>query len=206
MRVLVVTFIVVIFSYAQVSQAAMDEGYYSTAREVCQLQVQLKTGKRPPVNKEKALNAKVSLINKGENLLVVAWEESGGNAYKCTCTFGPGDADLYPSVRLTKSPSCAAQLPMSVDQRCDSLKTKKEQSACHKEVESMRPIFEAAIKGDLKSQKILGYRYREGDGVRKSKKESLFWYQKAADQGDMDSRIITGGVSDAEILDRLNRR
>lgn len=84
----------------------MDEGYYSNARQVCQLHVQMKAGKRLPVDKVRALIAKVTPINKAKNLQVTAWDESGGKTFECSCTFGPGDADLYPSVRLAEPPNC----------------------------------------------------------------------------------------------------
>lgn len=97
-------------------------------------------------------------------------------------------------------------VPVLAQQQCAELTNAKNRDACYDEIEIVRKLLVSAKKGDLKAQKALGYRYQEGDGVKKSKKESLYWYQKAADQGDMDSRIITGGVSDAEILDKLKLR
>jgi hypothetical protein len=109
MKIQSVIFTAVIFLLPQASQAAMDKGYYPNAREVCQLHAQMKAGKRPPVDKTRALIAKVIPINKGKNLQVTAWDESGGKTFECSCTFGPGDADLYPSVRLAEPPNCAVR-------------------------------------------------------------------------------------------------
>lgn len=92
-----------------VGKAAMDEGYYPNARQVCQLQAQLAAGKRPPVDKARAFAAKVVPINKRRNLQVVARYESGGKTFECVCVFGPGDADLYPSVRLAGPPNCGVR-------------------------------------------------------------------------------------------------
>ena len=109
MRIRPVIFVVVFFLLPQASQAAMDKGYYSNAREVCQLHAQMKAGKLLPVDKTRALIAKVTPINKGKSLQVTAWDESGGKNFECSCIFGPGDADLYPSVRLAEQPNCMAR-------------------------------------------------------------------------------------------------
>jgi hypothetical protein len=104
-----VFFAVVVSFLPQASQAAMDKGYYSNAREACQLHAQMKAGKRPPVDKARALMAKVTPINKGKNLQVIASDELDGKNSECSCLFGPGDADLYPSVRLAEPPNCAVR-------------------------------------------------------------------------------------------------
>ena len=101
--------ITTIFLLPQAGQAAMDKGYYPNAREVCQLHAQLKAGKSLPVDKMRALIAKVIPINNGKSLRVIAQDTSGGKTFECVCIFTAGDADLYPSVRLAKPPICAVQ-------------------------------------------------------------------------------------------------
>lgn len=91
------------------SHAFMDRGYYPNARDVCQLHAQLKAGKRPPLDQARALIAKVTPLGKGERLHVVAWDESGGKTYECSCIVVPGDLDLYPAVRLAEPPSCSVR-------------------------------------------------------------------------------------------------
>ena len=46
----------------------------------------------------------VSQENKGQNLRVLA----SGGGWTCSCLYRPGDADLYPSVRLVEPPVCSA--------------------------------------------------------------------------------------------------
>jgi hypothetical protein len=101
--------VVVFVFFLQPCQAAMDKGYYSNSRDICQLHVQIKAGKRLPIDKSRASIAKVTPINKGMNLEVRAWDESAGKIYECICIFGPGDADLYPSVRIAGQPNCSSK-------------------------------------------------------------------------------------------------
>ncbi|MDK2126752.1 hypothetical protein [Parachitinimonas caeni] len=97
------------FLVSGISFAGMDKGYYPNARDVCQVHAQLKAGKRLPIDPQRAAIAKVELINKGRNLKVTAWDHDGSKQVECTCIVGPGDADLYPSVRLAEPPSCSTK-------------------------------------------------------------------------------------------------
>ncbi len=50
-------------------------------------------------------------------------------------------------------------------------------------------LISAAESGDAEAQLSLGYCYDTGDGVKKSYKKAVFWYTKAAEQGNVDASI-----------------
>lgn len=60
--------------------------------------------------------------------------------------------------------------------------------------------------GYVDAQRTMGYRFKDGIGVKKDNKESLFWFSKAAAQGDMDSKIMIGNITNAEILLDIGKR
>ena len=76
----------------------MGRDYYENATSTCRVHVWMRTSGRP----EPAMT--VTPINGGQNLKVVAT----ANGVSCTCLYRPGDADLYPSVRLMEPPVCSA--------------------------------------------------------------------------------------------------
>ncbi len=49
-------------------------------------------------------------------------------------------------------------------------------------------LISAAESGDAEAQLSLGYCYDTGDGVKKSYKKAVFWYTKAAEQGNVDAQ------------------
>lgn len=50
----------------------------------------------------------------------------------------------------------------------------------------------AAELGSLDAQKLLGFMYRTGTGVKKNYPEAVKWYRLAADQGDSQSQLDLG--------------
>jgi hypothetical protein len=99
-------FAVPAFLFSTSPLAKMGQDYYPNSRDLCQIHAQVKAGKFPAVNKARSSLAKVTPINKGNNLKVTAWDEMPGKLIECICVFEPGDADLYPSVRLVSPPDC----------------------------------------------------------------------------------------------------
>lgn len=88
------------------SQAAMGPDYYENARSICQVQAHIKAEKRFPIDAKRAAEAKVVPVQKGKALEVTARDEANGKQVECRCTLIPGDADLYPAVRLKEPPEC----------------------------------------------------------------------------------------------------
>ena len=88
------------------SQATMGTDYYENARDICQAHAHIKAEKRFPIDAKRAAEAKVVPIQKGKALEVTARDEANGKQVECRCTIIPGDADLYPAVRLKGQPEC----------------------------------------------------------------------------------------------------
>ena len=51
-----------------------------------------------------------------------------------------------------------------------------------------KKLIAAAEKGDAKAQFHLGECYYKGDGVGQDYKQAVYWWRKAADQGDEDAK------------------
>lgn len=75
----------------------MGPDYYENATSTCRVHVWTHAGSRPPVS------FAVKPVNNGQNLRVLAT----GGGWSCSCLYRPGDADLYPSVRLVEPPVCS---------------------------------------------------------------------------------------------------
>ena len=58
--------------------------------------------------------------------------------------------------------------------------------------ESFESLKNKAQNGDLEAQYILGVRYFDGEGVAQDKKQALFWWRKAADQGLPEAQYSIG--------------
>jgi hypothetical protein len=106
MKVITILFSAAVLALPAISQAAMGVDYHENARSICQVRAHLKAGKRFPVDAQRARSAKVVPIRKGQALEVTAWDEANGQRVECRCTVVPGDADLYPAVRLQGDPVC----------------------------------------------------------------------------------------------------
>ena len=76
----------------------MGPDYHENATSTCRVHVWTRAGGRPVVS------FAISQENKGQNLRVLA----SGGGWTCSCLYRPGDADLYPSVRLVEPPVCSA--------------------------------------------------------------------------------------------------
>lgn len=50
----------------------------------------------------------------------------------------------------------------------------------------------AAEQGDTKAQMTLGDYYKKGKGVKKDKEQALYWYGRAAEQGDAENQFNLG--------------
>ena len=74
----------------------MGPDYHENATSTCRVHVWTRAGGRPLVS------FAVTPENKGQNLRVLA----SGGGWTCSCLYRPGDADLYPSVRLVEPPVC----------------------------------------------------------------------------------------------------
>lgn len=49
-----------------------------------------------------------------------------------------------------------------------------------------------AERGDAYAQMVMGFRYSNGKGVKKDRKEAAKWFRKAAEQGDADGQYMLG--------------
>lgn len=59
------------------------------------------------------------------------------------------------------------------------------------EEKATKLFLAAANNGSIVAQRIMGYRYQDGDGVVKDKKQSKYWFGMAASSGDMDQGFRT---------------
>ena len=48
-----------------------------------------------------------------------------------------------------------------------------------------RECYQAAVNGDDKAQLMLGYCYQEGEGAPKDQAMAIYWYQQAAEKGNV---------------------
>ncbi len=55
---------------------------------------------------------------------------------------------------------------------------------------------EAAKKGDIRAQIVLGYLYLNGEGVAKNYVQAIRWYRSAASQGDVVAQFNLGNIYD----------
>ncbi|MBQ6647668.1 MAG: sel1 repeat family protein, partial [Muribaculaceae bacterium] len=55
-----------------------------------------------------------------------------------------------------------------------------------------REYYLKAIEGDAEAQLCLGDCYYEGDGMEKDYTQAVFWYFKAAEQGNVDAAYNLG--------------
>ena len=58
--------------------------------------------------------------------------------------------------------------------------------------ENINDLIKKAEQGDVEAQFNLGYYYHSGEGVEKSEKKALYWWQKAAKQGHANSQYNLG--------------
>jgi TPR repeat protein len=49
---------------------------------------------------------------------------------------------------------------------------------------AIRLYIQAADMGDMKAQRWMGWRYRQGRGVPKNESNARYYFQRAANQGD----------------------
>lgn len=57
-----------------------------------------------------------------------------------------------------------------------------------------------ASNGDINAMKKLGYVYEKGDGTGKDIQQAVFWYEKAADRGDVMSMFNIGCIYDDGLI------
>ncbi len=63
----------------------------------------------------------------------------------------------------------------------------------NKEYDKAVPMFQRlAERGDMKAQFVLGYCYKEGQGVAQDYTQAVHWYRKSAEQGDPDAQCSLG--------------
>ena len=58
--------------------------------------------------------------------------------------------------------------------------------------ENINDLIKKAEQGDIEAQFNLGYYYHSGEGVEKSEKKALYWWQKAAEQGHAEAQYNLG--------------
>lgn len=58
--------------------------------------------------------------------------------------------------------------------------------------EPLQTIQREAIEGDSMAQRTLGQMYSNGIGVVQSDENAIFWYEKAANQGDIRAQFFLG--------------
>jgi TPR repeat protein len=52
------------------------------------------------------------------------------------------------------------------------------------EQQAIQLYIKAADMGDMKAQRWMGWRYRQGRGVPKNESNARYYFQRAANQGD----------------------
>jgi len=70
----------------------------------------------------------------------------------------------------------------------------------------IKELTELAESGDPVAQNSLGEMYRDGNGVKKSKKNAIIWFEKAAEAGNSDAQCNLGDeyISDFSDEERLD--
>ena len=69
---------------------------------------------------------------------------------------------------------------------------------------SFRWHLKAWQLGDHESQRIVGYRYHEGKGVRRDPERAIFWYRRAARGGDVYAEYNLAPSTSMEMECRKN--
>ncbi len=64
----------------------------------------------------------------------------------------------------------------------------------------MKELIRAANEGDVEAQNCLGSIYRSGEGVEKDLEKALYWYEKAAKQGDIEAQEIITQIKQLRTL------
>ena len=53
---------------------------------------------------------------------------------------------------------------------------------------AVKPVAKAANRGDSIAQYNLAYMYENGEGIEKDIDQAIYWYKKAAEQGDKEAQ------------------
>lgn len=136
-------------------------------------------GKGVPEDKQKALAIYEKLANNGETLGLLALFAEYGDRDKVTAreclkliNLVKKNADIFNKVVVKKIPDSCMNIAIDM---VDYPETKSDGIAW---------IQECAENGLARAQVWLGDTYRLGDDLLKDKDKAIYWYEKAAEQGD----------------------